>query len=166
MGDEKLRHEQEVCDIKVANNAKSAKHAAKMSRMKGKNKHKEDDANHMLLQFLAVENKLKQSNGRCAVHERALAENAQTVQVSHKRRSLLVTQAEVVQAVQATIEKHHFDSTNKAASEKRRKFGSEQEEILFTQSEIQSVVNANDVFNEEMVTLMEELSMLNVQIKG
>merc|ERR1719486_135352 len=31
--DEKLRHEQEVCTIKVANNAKNAQDAAKMSRM-------------------------------------------------------------------------------------------------------------------------------------
>merc|ERR1712212_352956 len=128
MGDEKLRHEQEMCDTKVVNNTKSAQHAAKMSRMKGKNKHKEDDANHMLLQFVAVENKLKQSKERCAVHERALAENAQTIQLSHKRRSLLVTQAEVVQTVQATVEKHHFESVKQAASAKRRKFDSEQEE--------------------------------------
>merc|ERR1712212_752291 len=124
--EEKLRHEQEVCDIKLANQAKSAQHAAKMNRIKGKDKHKEDNANHMLLQFVAVENKLKQSNARCAVHERALAENAQTIQMSHKRRSLLITQSEVVKAVQATIEKQ-------AASAKRRTFGSEQEEVLFTQ---------------------------------
>ena len=166
LNDKKLRHEQEVRDIKVLNNAKSAQHAVKMSRMKGKNKHKEDDANHMLLQFLAVENKLKQSNGRCAVHERALAENAQTIQLSRKRRSLLVTQAEVVQAVQATIQKHHFESANQAASAKRRTFDSEREEVLYTQREIQSVVNANGVFYAEMVTLMKELSMMNVQIRG
>merc|ERR1712212_1366947 len=163
--DEKLRHEQEVCTIKVANNAKNAQDAAKMSRMEGKNKHKEDDANHMILQFVAVENKLKQSKARCAVHERALAENVQIIQLSYKRRSLLVTQAEVVQAVQATIEKHHFESANQAASAKRRTFDSEREEVLFTQREIQSVVKANCVFDAEMVTLMEELSTLNMQIR-
>merc|ERR1712212_369599 len=161
--EKKLRHEREVCDIKLANQAKSAQHAAKMNRIKGKDKHKEDDANHMLLQFVAVENKLKQSNARCAVHERALAENVLKIQLSRKRQSLLVTQAEVAQAVQATIEKHHFESMNQAASAKRRKFGSEKEELLFAQREIQTVVNGNGVFYEEMVTLMEELSMLNVQ---
>merc|ERR1712212_1205104 len=163
--DEKLCHEKEVHDIKVANNAKSAQHAAKMSRINGKSKHRVDDSNHMLLQFVAVENKLKQSNARCEVHERALDENGQTIQLSRKRRSLLATQAEVVQAVQATIEKHHSESANQAASAKRRTFGSEQEEVLFTQREIQSVVKANCVFDAEMVTLMEELSMLNVQIR-
>merc|ERR1712212_168867 len=163
MGDEKLRHEQEVCDIKVANNAKSAKHAAKMSRMKGKNKHKEDDANHMLLQFLAVENKLKQSNTRCAVHERALAENAQTVQRSHKRRSLLIAQAELLQAVRATIEKHCADSANQATLVKRTKFESEREEVLFTKNEIRRAANANDACYGEMVSLIKSVETLNMQ---
>merc|ERR1712087_702856 len=157
--DEKLRHEREVCEIKVANHAKSAQHAAKMRYIKGKNKHREDDANHMILQFVAVENKLKQSNARCAVHERALAENAQTIELSRKRQSLLVTQAEVVQAVQATMEKHHSESANQAASAKRKTFDSEQEEVLLMQRDIQSVINANG-------RLMEYLGALNLQIRG
>merc|ERR1712087_62503 len=164
--EEGLRHEKEVCGIKVANSAHSAQHAAKMSRIQGKNKHKEEDVNHMALQFVAVENKLKQSNERRAEHQQTLAENAQTVLLSRKRRSLLSTQAEVVRAVQATIEKHHSESANQAATAKCRKFGSEQEEVLFTQNEIRSVTTANDIFNEEMVTFMEELSTLNVQIRG
>merc|ERR1712087_367699 len=164
--DEALRHEKEVCEIKVANHAKSAQHAAKMRRMRGKDKHREDDANHMVLQFVTAENKLKQSNARCAVHERALAENAQTIELSRKRQSLLVTQAEVAQAVQATIEKHYSESANQAASAKRRTFDSAQEEVLLMQREIQSVVNANGVFYQEMATLMEDLSTLNVQIRG
>merc|ERR1712087_371015 len=164
--DEKLRHEREVCEIKVANHAKSAQHAAKMLRMRGKNKHREDDANHMVLQFVTAENKLKQSNARCAVHERALAENAQTIELSRKRQSLLVTQAEVVQAVHATIEKHHSESANHAASANCRTFSSEQEEVLSMQRELQSVVNANGIFNEEMAALMEDLSTLNVQMRA
>merc|ERR1712212_782675 len=104
--------------------------------MQNKGKHKSDDMNHMARQFVAREDKLKQSNERCAVHERTLAENARTVERCQKRRPVLMAQCEVVEAVKATIEKHRGEAANREALVKRRKFASEREEVLFTQNQI------------------------------
>jgi len=164
--EEELRHGKEMCDMKAANEAKSSNHAATVRRMQHKNKHRNEDLNHMSLQFVAMEDKLKQSNTRCAVHERALAENAQTVQRSQKRQSLLIAQDEVLQAVKATIEKQCADSANQAALAKHTKFESEQEEMLFTQNEIERVANANDACREGMTMLMESVQRLNMQMRG
>merc|ERR1719216_427305 len=84
--DEEARHNKEMGDMKIVSDAKTAKHNSKMDRMSDKNKHKTDDVNHMALHFVSLENKLKQNNARCAVHERALADNAQTIQKSRDRR--------------------------------------------------------------------------------
>merc|ERR1712176_1226716 len=63
--DEEVRHRQEMCDMKTASDAKTAKHNTKMERMSDKNKHRTDDVNHMALHFVSLENKLKQNNARC-----------------------------------------------------------------------------------------------------
>merc|ERR1712212_36916 len=159
---EQLRHGKEMWDMNAANKAKSAKHATKMGRMQNKGKHKSDDMNHMALQFVAREDKLKQSNERCAVHERTLADNARTVERCQKRRPVLMAQCEVVEAVKATIEKHRAEAANRV---KRSKFASEREGVLFTQNQIKCALNASDVFCEEMALLMEELSIQNAQMR-
>jgi len=56
--DEELRHGKALCDMQAANEAKSSKHATTMGRMKHKNKHRNEDMNHMSLQFVAMEDKL------------------------------------------------------------------------------------------------------------
>merc|ERR1712013_269009 len=115
--DEKKRHGQEMSDQQTASDAKTAVHNAKMGRMGGKNKHKTEDANHMALQFVKLENSLKQSQERCAVHEQKLTENAQRIKQTQIRRDLLVAQSEVVRAVKEAIAK---DRSKQSASAVKR----------------------------------------------
>merc|ERR1712176_119546 len=163
--DEEVRHRQEMCDMKTASDAKTAKHNTKMERMSDKNKHRTDDVNHMALHFVSLENKLKQNNARCAVHEQALAENAQTIQQSRDRRKLLVAQSEVVQAVREVIEKDRTKSSKQTALAKRKKFGDAAEEAQFVQNEIESAIKANRDFDDEIIAFMTTLTELNEQIR-
>merc|ERR1719385_358013 len=96
---EALRHGQEMSEMKTSSDAKTATHNAKMGRMKDKHKHKGDDANHMALHFVALENKLKESEARCALRQRTLDENTQTIRKSRTRMDLLTAQLEVIVAV-------------------------------------------------------------------
>merc|ERR1712154_153000 len=135
--DEEARHGKEMRDMKIASDAKTAKHDKKMERMSDKNRHKTEDVNHMALHFVSLENKLKQNKARCAVHEKVLAENAQTIQQSRDRRKLLTVQSKVVQAVRDAIEKDRTNSSRQTAAAKRKKFGSSAEEAQFVKNEIE-----------------------------
>merc|ERR1712013_850004 len=168
--DEKVRHGQEMRDLQTTSDAKTATHNAKMGRMGGKNKHKTDDANHMALQFVKLENALKQSEARCAVHEQKLAGNAQRIKQSQIRRDLIVAQTEVVRAVKATIAKDRAKSSKQFGSTsaaKRKKFeGGEAEEIQFLRHQIGCALTANTAFEEEMTVFVRMLSELNEQIRN
>merc|ERR1712048_1220342 len=121
-------------DMKTKSDARTDKHNKKMERMSDKNRHKTEDVNHMALHFVSLENKLKQNNARCAVHEKTLAENAQTIQQSRDRRKMLTAQSKVVQAIRDAIEKDRTKSSKQIASAKRKKFGSSAEEAQFVQN--------------------------------
>ena len=66
---------------------------------------KAPNLNHMALHFVALESKLK-GGTRCAVHELALHDNAQTIRKSQRCRDLLTARSEVIVAVKATIAKN------------------------------------------------------------
>merc|ERR1712013_519409 len=165
--DEKVRHGQEMRDLQTTSDAKTATHNAKMGRMGGKNKHKTDDANHMALQFVKLENALKQSEARCAVHEQKLAENAQRIKQSQIRRDLIVAQTEVVRAVKERIAKDRIASSKQFGSAAKRKmFECEAEEIQFLRQRIECARTANTAFEEEMAVFVGMLSELNEQIRN
>merc|ERR1712129_54926 len=114
----------------------------------------------------SLENKLKQNNARCAGHEQALADNAQTIQQSRDRRKLLAAQSEVVQAVREVIEKDRAKSSKQTASAKRKKFGDAAEEVQFVQNEIEGAIKANSDFDDEIIAFLTALTELNEQIRG
>jgi len=161
--DEKVRHGQEMSDQQTASDAKTAVHNAKMGRMGGKNKHKTEDANHMALQFVKLENSLKQSQERCAVHEQKLTENAQRIKQTQIRRDLLVAQSEVVRAVKEAIAKDR--SKQSASAVKRKKFKGDAEEIRFLRDQIEYARTTNTAFEEEMVVFVRMMGELNEQIR-
>jgi len=163
--DEALRHGQEMDDMKTSNESRTAKHAVQMVRMQDKGKHKGADVNHMALHFVALENKLKKSEELCAEHERMLAENAQIIEQSRTRRSLLIAQGQVADEAAASIKKHSAESENQATSLKRIKFDSEEEEVRFLQRAIRSALNANVSFEEEATTWLDELCRLNERMR-
>merc|ERR1712013_190024 len=164
---DKYRHGQEMRDLQTTSDDATAAHNVKMGRMGGKNKHKTDDANHMTLQFVKLENALKQSEARCAVHERKLADNAQRIKQSQTRRDLIVAQTEVVRAVKEILEKDRTKSAKQFGSApKRKKFEGETEEIQFLRQQIECARTANTVFEEEMTVFVRMLSELNEQIRN
>merc|ERR1712154_125455 len=163
--DEEARHGKEMRDMKTASDAKTEKHNKKMERMSDKNRHKTEDVNHMALHFVSLENKLKQNNARCAVHEKTLAENAQTIQQSRDRRKLLTTQSKVVQAIRDAIERDRTKSLKQTASAKRKMFGISAEEAQFVKTEIEGAIKANHDFGDEIIEFLTTLTELNEQIR-
>merc|ERR1712013_947533 len=165
MDGETLRHGQEMVDMKTRSYAKTVKHDAKMLRMKDKNKHKTDDANHMTLQFVALESKLKQSEARCAVHEQTLTKNSRVIKKAKERRELLVAQSEVVRAIKQRLGQSRKESAKQSAATKRRKFSSEDEERGFWLKEIKCALANDKHFEEELRAFTEELFRLNGQMR-
>merc|ERR1712154_416359 len=163
--DEDARHKQQMRDMKTKSDARTVKHNKKMERMSDKNRHKTEDVNHMALYFVSLENKLKQNNARCAVHEKTLAENAQTIQQSRDRRKLLTTQSKVVQAIRDAIERDRTKSLKQTASAKRKTFGISAEEAQFVKTEIEGAIKANHDFGDEIIEFLTTLTELNEQIR-
>merc|ERR1719391_1667834 len=162
---EALRHGREMRDMKTSGDAKTAEHNAKVDRMNDKNKHKGEDANHMALHFVSLENKLKQSEARCAGHERTLAKNAQTIREAKSRKELLIAQSEVIEAVKGTFAKNCTEAERQTAAVKKGKFASDVEEKCFLRDGIEQVLNVNSGFGEEMATFIGMLRDLNVQMR-
>jgi len=162
---EALRHGQEMREMKTSSDAKTAEHCAKVDRMNDKNKHKGEDANHMALHFVSLENKLKQSEARCAGHERTLAKNAQTIREAKSRWDLLIAQSEVIVAVKGTIAKNSTEAERQTAAVKKGKFNNDAEEKCFLRDGIEQVLNVNIGFGEEMTTFIGMLRDLNVQMR-
>merc|ERR1719206_1368109 len=163
---EARRHGQEMSDLKSSSDAKTATHNAKMGRMKDKNKHQSDDANHMALHLVALESKLKASEARCALHQRTLNDFAQTIWESQRRQDVLAAQSEVLVAVKAAIAKNCAESAKQSAAAKRRNFGSEVEEERFVRREIASALDVNRIFDEKMAASLETLSDLNARMRA
>merc|ERR1712013_202038 len=155
------RHGHEMCDLQTASEAKTTAHNAKMGRMDGKTKHKTDDANRMALNFVKLEDMLKQSEARCAEHEKKLAANAQWIEQSHIRRDLIIAQSGVVRIVKEAIEKATKQS---ASAAKRKTFESEAEEVQFLREKIECARTANSAFEEEVAVFVKMLTELNEQI--
>merc|ERR1719334_1486877 len=160
---EKARHGQEMYEMKSEAKAKTATHKTKMGRMKDKNVHKKDDANHMALHFVALDSKLQQSEARCAEHERTLADKAETVLKSERRRDLLVAQSEVIAAVKAVIAKEDAEAAEQRAAMKRSIFSRDDKEkkLKFMRNKIRSAIDSNRAFDDEMAAFMGMLSELN-----
>jgi len=165
--EEKLRHGHEMSEMKTSSDSKTATHETKMGRMNDKNQHKSDDGNHMALQFMSLESKLKRAEARCAEHEQALAENAQTVLQSQRRHDLLVAQSEVITAAKDVINKDGSESAEQKAAVNRKTFGRDckDEELRFLRNKIQKALDSNHAFDEEMTTFLTMLSELNEQIR-
>jgi len=168
IGDENGRHGQEMRGLKSSSDARTATHESKMGRMKNKNQHKSDDANHMALHFVSLESRLKQSEARCTEHQQALSDIAKTVSKTQRRRDLLVSQSQVIAEVKNTVAKEGAESAEQTAIINHTKFGSDREEkeaeLRFLRNQIQTALNSNRAFDEEMVTFLRELRALNEQI--
>merc|ERR1719385_623265 len=162
---EELRHGRKMSDMKSSSSAKTAEHDAKMVRMKDKNKHKNEDANHMNLQFTSLEHKLKESEVRCAAHERTLAKNAQTRKDAKSCWDVLIAQTEVIVAAKATIAKNSAEAARQTAAVKKRKFNSDTEEECFLLNGIKTALNVNSVFGDEMATFVGKLSDLSARMR-
>merc|ERR1719249_214757 len=134
-----------------------------MGQMHDKDVYKTEDLNHITINFVALENKVKQTDERCAVQKRTLAANTQTKLNRQKRRDLLLAQSKVVYAAAATLEKHREESANLKATAKRTTFDSELEEVRFVQNAIKC---ASNLFGKEMTRFAEELRMSNVRMRG
>merc|ERR1719334_1144572 len=170
ISDENMRHGQEMREMKSSSDARTAAHESKMGRMKNKNQHKNDDANHMALHFVSLESRLKQSEARCTEQQQTLADIAKTISKTQRRRDLLVSQSQVIAEVKNTVKKEGAESAEKTAIINHTKFGSDREEkeaeLRFLRNEIQSALNANRFFDEEMATFLRRLSALNEQIRN
>jgi len=153
--DEQLqaRHGQEMCEMKSSSDAKTATHETEMGRMNHKNEYRKNDANHMALHFVPRESKLEQS---------------EAVLKSERRRDLLVVQSEVIVVVKTAIEQGDTESEEQTAAVKRSRFSSDdkREELRALRNEIQSALDSNHAFDEEMTTFLGVLSQLNVQMRG
>merc|ERR1719206_353328 len=125
ISDENMRHGQEMREMKSSNDARTAAHETKMGRMKNKNQHKNEDANHMALHFVSLESRLQQSEARCAEHVQTLNGVAQTILQTKSRQDLLVSQSEVLVAIKDVIEKERVESAEQAAAMNCMKFGSD-----------------------------------------
>merc|ERR1711951_201735 len=125
-----------------------------------KNQHKKDDANHMALHFVSLENKLKEAEARCAGHEQTLNEYEQTVLQSQRRHDLLAAQSKVIGAAKAAIEKDSAESAEQTTEVKRRRFGRDEKEaeMGFLHNKIQFALDSNRAFDEEMTTFLGMLS--------
>merc|ERR1719320_1645119 len=120
IGSEEEHHGQAMCDLKSTSDAKTAKHNAKMARIRDKSKHKSEDVNHMAQNFILLENKLKQSEARCAVHQRTLAENAQTQRAAQSRRNLLIAQSQLIVVIKAVMSKSSTEEEKQETQVKKQ----------------------------------------------
>jgi len=84
---EGLRHVQKMRDLKTSSDDKTAKH--------------NENHNRMAMHFFSIESKLKQSEERCALYERTLAENRKAIQDAESRRYLLIAQTEAITIIKA-----------------------------------------------------------------
>jgi len=166
LAEQKLSHGRQIDTMREASVAGTAHHVVKMGRLHDKNAFKTDDLNHITLNFVALEDRCKQSDERCAEQKRTLAANAQTKQQCHKRRELLLAQSKVLHAAAATLEKHNDESAKLKATAKRTTFDSEMEEVRSVQNTIKCACNGAEVFGKEMERVAEELCKFNVQMSG
>jgi len=168
ISDENVRHGQEMREMKSSSDARTATHETKMSRMKNKNQHKSEDANHMALHFVSLESRLKQSEARCAEHEQTLTDIVKTISQTQRRRDVLVSQSEVIAALKEAIEKVGAESAERTVTVKRKKFGSDckDAEVRFLRNLIQCTLSSNRAFDEEMAAFLTRLSALIQQIRS
>ena len=103
---EELRHVQKMRDLKTSSDDKTAEH--------------NEDHNRKAMHFFSIESKLKQSDARCAAHERTLAKNAQTIRNAKGHRDLLIAQSEVIVAVKAAFAKNCAEKAKQTAAVKKR----------------------------------------------
>jgi len=163
---EEERHGQAMSDLKSTSDAKTAKHNAGMVRIRDKSKHKSEDVNHMALEFISLENKLKQSEARCAVHQRTLAENAQAQRTTQNRRDLLIAQSQLIVIIKAAMSKSSTEEEKQETQVKKqiKKLSCVAELERFLLNEIKCARNTNDLFGEEMAAFLDELSETNAQM--
>merc|ERR1719206_244841 len=170
ISDENVHHGQEMREMKSSSDARTAAHETKMGRMKNKNQHKNEDANHMALHFVSLESRLQQSEARCAEHVQTLNGIAQTIVQTKQRQDLLVSQSEVLAAVKEVIEKERVESAEQSAAINCMKFGSDrgvkEAELQFLRNQIQSALTLNRAYDEEMMTFLRRLSALNEQLRN
>merc|ERR1740131_892546 len=166
LAEQKLSHGRRINTMREASVAGTAQHAVKMGQMRAKYAYKSEDLNHVTLNFVTLEDRVKQTDERCAVQKRTLVANAQTRQQCQKRRDLLLAQYKVVYAAAVTLETHHDESANLKAAAKRTRFASETEEVRFVQNAIKCVSDGLEVFGKEMARAATELRKSNVQMRG
>merc|ERR1719204_2052463 len=118
----------------------------------------------MNLHFASLEHKFKESEVRCAAHERTLAENAQTRKDVKSCWDVLIAQTEVIVAAKAIIAKNSAEAARQTAAVKKTKVNSDAEEERCLLNGIKNSLNVNCVFGEEMATFVGELSDLSARM--
>merc|ERR1719411_822683 len=156
-----------MSDTKTSSDDKKAEHDARTGRIRDKHKHKDEDHNHMAQHFVSMERKLKETEERCALRERTLAENRKTIQDAESQLDLLIAQKEVMKAVKTAIDKNCAESARQSAEvKKKRKVGSEAQQKKFVRGKVECVLDANRVFDEEITTFLDALSDLNARMRA